>query len=409
MRPLDRDAFATEAGARREVVDRLIDVDAIPPLPDGRLDARDEAIASTAQALLDSGIPLDALARVLAGGRFGLRAVGRLFSEPSPRTEATQADVASALGDDAVHLPAVYAAFGLPEPGPDEHPRADEARLVGEFVRLWSTVDPTGAAHVRAARLLGDGTRRIAEGWLDIYDEVALPDPTTQGAPTVGSHARPADPTDPAQNVSLRMSAVARELVSLLHERHAETSLHGRILGALEGVLVADGELAARPEHPPAIAIVDLSGFTSMTAERGDLEAATVADRLRNLAEKAVARPSGRVVKGLGDGVLLRFPDAASALAGTFDLVASIAAAGLPPAHAGIAAGRVVDRDGDVFGTTVNLAARMVDVAGAGEIVVEEGVVVALPAGTASFLPLGRQELKGLSAPVALWRATPPG
>ena len=408
MRSLPRDEFALEAGVSSDIVDRLIEVDAIRPLPDGRLDARDEAVAATAQALLAAGIDLDALAGSLAGGRFGLRAVGRLFTEPEPRSAETQAEILAGMGAEAAHLAAIYTAFGLPEPEPDAHPRVNEARLVGDFVRAWSSVDPSGRAGVRVARLIGDGTRRMAEGWLDVWDEIAQPDPSTQGAPTVGPHARPADPTDPDQNISLRMSAIARGLVALTYERHAETSLHGRILAALESVLVADGELVARPEHPPAIAIVDLSGFTSMTAERGDLEAATAADRLRDLAERAVAGRRGRLVKSLGDGVLLRFPDAAAALSATLGLVASIDAAGQPPAHGGVAAGRVVDRDGDVFGATVNLAARIAGHAGPGEVLVEEGAVVGLPRRVATFKPVGRVPLKGLPEPVALWRAVAP-
>jgi adenylate cyclase len=83
-------------------------------------------------------------------------------------------------------------------------------------------------------------------------------------------------------------------------------------------------------------------------------------------------------------------------------------ASGLPPAHAGIAAGPVVVRDGDVFGRTVNLASRMAAEATAGEVLVEEGVVVALPRGTAIFEPVGRVELKGFPEPIALWRALAP-
>lgn len=408
MRSLDRDAFAAEAATKREVVDRLIEVHAIVPLPDGTLDVRDETVASTAQALVDAGIELELLARTIAGGRFGLRAVGSLFSQPVPRTRETQAEIAARSGPDAPNVAAVYAALGLPEPAPDAHPRVDEAALIGEFIRIWSLVDPSGRAHVRVARQIGDGTRRIAEGWLDVWDEFARPDPTTQGAPTVGPQARPTDPTDPEQNLSIRMSAVARGLVALAHERHAEASLQSRILGAIESVLVAEGDLTSRPDRPPAIAIVDLSGYTSLTAERGDIEAATAADRLRDLADQAIAG-RGRLVKSLGDGVLLRFPNAAAALAATLELVSAIAAGGLPPAHAGIAAGRVVDRDGDVFGGTVNLAARIAGQAGPGEILVDEGVVVALPRGIASFAPVGRVPLKGLPEPVAIWRATPPG
>jgi class 3 adenylate cyclase len=146
-----------------------------------------------------------------------------------------------------------------------------------------------------------------------------------------------------------------------------------------------------------------------MTVERGDEAAAAAADQLRALAEECVRAVDGRLVKLLGDGVLLRFDEAASAIRATLDLVARVAITpNLPAIHAGIAAGRVVVRDGDIFGQTVNLAARIASVAGPGEVVVEEGVVVALPRGTADFDPIGRVELKGFPMPIALWRATEP-
>ena len=117
----------------------------------------------------------------------------------------------------------------------------------------------------------------------------------------------------------------------------------------------------------------------------------------------------GRIVKVLGDGVLLQFPDAVAAIRATLGLITRIGGSDdLPAAHAGIAAGRIVVRDGDVFGQTVNLAARVASEAGPGDVVVEEGVVVALPRGTADFAPIGRVELKGFPLPIALWRATAP-
>jgi class 3 adenylate cyclase len=409
VRSLELDAFAAEAGASVAVVKRLVDVGAIVPGADGRIKVEDEATASTAQALVDSGIGLDDLAWALSNRRFGLRSLGKVFSEPVPRTVETHAELAAALGDDGVHLPAVYAALGIPEPQPTDHPRVDEAAIVGDFVRLWGLVDPSGQAHVRVARQIGDGTRRIAEGWLDVWDEVAQPGPTTQGAPTVGPLANPQDPTDPTQNPSIGMSALGRRLVSLVHERQLETTLNARILGAIEHVLVDAGRLPARPARPPAIAFVDFSSFTSLTIERGDAVAAEMADRLRVLGEEEAATNDGRLVKALGDGVLLRFDDAIGALRAVFRLVERMAEADLPAAHVGIAAGRVVVRDGDVYGQTVNLASRIASEAAAGQVIVEEGVVVALPRGTAVFTALGRRELKGVPTPIALWEARPPG
>jgi adenylate cyclase len=233
---------------------------------------------------------------------------------------------------------------------------------------------------------------------------VAQPDATTQGAPTVGTHARPADPGDPSQNLSIGMAEMGRRLVSLVHERQVQATLNGRIISSIEQVLLTSGRLPARVVRPPAIAFVDLADFTTLTERRGDEAAAKTAAGLLELAEAAGRREGGRVVKELGDGVLLRFPDAERALRAVRELVGSTTDAGLPAAHAGIAAGSVVVRDGDVFGRTVNLASRIADLAGPGDVVVEEGVVVALPRGTAAFEPIGRVELKGIADPVALWR-----
>src|SRR6185503_11154647 len=204
-----------------------------------------------------------------------------------------------------------------------------------------------------------------------VWDETAQPDASTQGAPTVGSRARPTDPSDTHQNVAIEMGGVARGLVSLVHERHVEATLTSRIIASMEGVLGAAGRLPARAQRPPAVAFVDVAGFTSLTVERGDEAAAAVATALFDIADRAVRSSSGRVVKQLGDGVLLRLPDSETAIRAVAAIVASTPRQGLPAAHAGIAAGPVFVRDGDIFGRTVNLASRIADRAGPGEILVE--------------------------------------
>ena len=73
-----------------------------------------------------------------------------------------------------------------------------------------------------------------------------------------------------------------------------------------------------------------------------------------------------------------------------------------------MAAGRLVVRDGDVYGRTVNLAARIAGDAGPGQVVVEEGAVIALPKGTARFEPLGRFSSRASPVQVGLWLATAP-
>jgi adenylate cyclase len=79
-------------------------------------------------------------------------------------------------------------------------------------------------------------------------------------------------------------------------------------------------------------------------------------------------------------------------------------AIGLPPAHIGIHAGPVIFQDGDVYGRTVNIASRLASVAQAGQVIVSEEV--AQLAEGFSFQDIGPVTLKGVAAPMRLFRAS---
>jgi adenylate cyclase len=101
---------------------------------------------------------------------------------------------------------------------------------------------------------------------------------------------------------------------------------------------------------------------------------------------------------------MLHFADPGLAVAAARDLVDGAPGAGLPPARVGIDSGRVVFRDGDYYGQTVNVAARVTEYAGPGDVLVSEAVATALT-DRARLEELGPIELKGLREPVALYRA----
>jgi adenylate cyclase len=84
------------------------------------------------------------------------------------------------------------------------------------------------------------------------------------------------------------------------------------------------------------------------------------------------------------------------------EMVAELPAAGLPPAHVGVAAGPVVVQGGDYFGRTVNLAARIAAHAGAGQVLVSESVLQAPAPDGVRFVELGAVQLKGFARPVRL-------
>ena len=106
-----------------------------------------------------------------------------MFEPPAPRASGTYAELRAELGPLGDRLPAVFAAFGLPEPAPEHHLRVDEEAVVRGFVEIWHIADPGGDSDVRIARLAGETSRRLAETWLDVWDATAQPALASQGAP----------------------------------------------------------------------------------------------------------------------------------------------------------------------------------------------------------------------------------
>ena len=87
------------------------------------------------------------------------------------------------------------------------------------------------------------------------------------------------------------------------------------------------------------------------------------------------------------------------------DMVEGVANHDLPPAHVGLHAGPVVFQDGDYFGRTVNLAARIADYARPGKVVVSHEVVDAAEGTPVTFTEVGPVELKGVSGTLSLHTA----
>jgi adenylate cyclase len=107
-------------------------------------------------------------------------------------------------------------------------------------------------------------------------------------------------------------------------------------------------------------------------------------------------------VKWLGDGVMFYFREPAAAALAALEMVEAVGRQGLPPAHVGIHAGPVIFQDGDYFGRTVNLAARIAEYARPGEVLVSQEVVDAAEGGPVTFTEIGPVELKGVRGTLRL-------
>ena len=160
-----------------------------------------------------------------------------------------------------------------------------------------------------------------------------------------------------------------------------------------------------------AVVFTDLVGVTELTAVSGDASAVELLGIQEQLV--AAALPDGaRLVKELGDGLLLWFPDATSALRTALDLQSVFEteadASGLPLwVRIGLHWGRQARRGSDLVGHDVNVAARIVDVAGPGEVVLSLATRQCLDRSVVdvSFDELGPVVMKGLPDPVPLFRA----
>src|SRR4029078_11924222 len=90
-----------------------------------------------------------------------------------------------------------------------------------------------------------------------------------------------------------------------------------------------------RDLHPPAIAFLDLSGFTRLAGAKGEEAGAKVAVAVSDLVQASSVSRHGRVVKSLGDGVMLHFRDPGEAVAAALDLVDAAPLGGLPHPRGG--------------------------------------------------------------------------
>jgi adenylate cyclase len=159
------------------------------------------------------------------------------------------------------------------------------------------------------------------------------------------------------------------------------------------------------PTVEATFAFIDLAGFTALTEAHGDAEAVNVIRAFRYRVMHHL-RPGDRLVKTIGDAVMLTFPDPRRAVDALRAVLASelvhhdtvlLPRAG---AHHGIA----VAADGDFYGSGVNLAARVASQAGGGELLVTAEIAMAARDSGAVVTHLGAIELRNIPAPVDIYR-----
>ena len=383
--------LALEAGVEVDDVRRLAGAGALRPDENGLHLLTDVMQIRLIEALGAGGVGLEDVTWVIREQGMPLDRVSDMAAV-AESTGRTFEEFSATLGERADLLPAIYAAFGLAVPAPETIMRRDEVSVLAGFLEVWELVEDRPDVYARAARILGEGVRRIDAATVDLFDELGGPPPV---------RLRKGLSIEDAQRPIQLLGPVMEQALVWLHRRHTEHEVFERIVSNVEGAVARAGRKEQHPVEPPAIAFVDLSGYTALTVGIGDEDAVQMATSLHSLALDSAREHEGRVVKLLGDGVVLRYPSPRSAVASVIGLMAAVRAAGLPPAHAGIAAGPIVTRDGDVYGHTVNLASRIASHAPAGELLVPAELAAT---NGLDYDDLGEAALKGVSEPVRLAR-----
>jgi adenylate cyclase len=387
------EAVAERAGVDADYVARLVELGILAP-GDGLFSVNDSRRIGVVQALERAGLPLEGIGGAIRRGDMSLDFVDQAgYERFAGLTPETFRQVSARTNVPLDLLLVIREAMGFAQPAPDDRVRADEMEVV-PFVALQHAHGFRRIVIERWLRTYGDSLRRIAETEADWYRSEVL-------GPLLSAGKSAAEVVEATGQLGTVISELADQaLLGLFHGQQANAWMRN-ILEGFETSLTRAG-LLDPAEQRPAICFLDLTGYTRLTEERGDEAAAELAGRLARLVQRTSAQHGGKPVKWLGDGVMFYFREPGRGVLAALEMVEAAADANLPPAHVGIDAGPVLFQEGDYFGRTVNVAARIADYARQGEVVVSQEVVDASSGAGVSFTAIGPVELKGLSAAVQL-------
>jgi len=391
--------LAARAGISPEEVERLVEFGILVPRDGTRpFRAVDALKIRVARGCEEGGLPMDGMAEAVRAGLLSFAFVESWPFEPwSSRGPQTHLKLAEEVGLSFEALQRLVEAFGFVRPEPEDVVVEAErpiALLAGRLAEL-EIVDPATSA--RLGRVYAEAFRRIALAETEIYHSGVE-------VPLLRSGLGESRTMELASSLSPALTGMLDDAVMAAYRRQQELTWTEHQIEHIEQAL--DDAGVSLPAAPPtAMCFLDLSGFTRLTEEQGDEEAAALASRLSEIVQQDSRLHGGETVKWVGDGVMFRFRDPSGAVVSSLDMVEEIPAAGLPPAHVGVAAGPVIRQGGDYYGRTVNLASRISDRAASGQVLVSEPVAEMASVRSVTFVPVGPVELKGLTGPVDLFEA----
>jgi len=345
-----------------------------------------DALARVRKVLRAAGASDDDIDDAAGRENLDLLAVD-VLTVPSGR-RYTSVEVSNETGLPLAVLKRMWRALGFLEPDDDDALLTEldlgAARDLRQLLDLGVT-DPDTA--LQLARVLGSSMARVAEASL------------LRGADALGAADDDVAAADAFAAVAEQTLPAMARLLEFAWRRHMQAV-------ARRAVLLRAAVRDAGSGPVVAVGFADMVGFTLLSQHLGGDELAVVVRRFEEISYDVVAAHGGRVVKTIGDEVMFVVSDSAAAARIGLDLAAAYADDDLlGDVRVGLAAGPVLVRDGDYFGATVNLAARIVQIAEPGTVLVSDDLHTMLEACAAGEFgggPLRPRVLKDVGR-VQLW------
>jgi adenylate cyclase len=288
----------------------------------------------------------------------------------------------------------IYASFGLSSMSLDVV--SDEDLQIMKYIAAVLDAGFPLEAYLQLQRVYGQAIAQIADAEVRLFHLYVHEPLMRAGVPGV-------EIAEEMEGLTRDTLPFAAPVMNYLHGRFLAQFVEQDVIGHMEADLTESSPQEGRLRV--AIAFADLSGYARLTVERGDEEAVDTVERFVEAVEQTLPTDA-RVIKTLGDEVMVVGSDPAALTEWAVDLQSAVKA-GEPPPRIGIHYGDALYRDGDYYGRDVNQAARVVARAAGGEVLVTRPVVsVASGMDGLEFDRIGEVGLKGFSEPTELFIAS---
>jgi adenylate cyclase len=387
---------AARAGVAPGTVRRWIAIGLVPGYA-GRWTPAAVAYVRVVARLRARGHTLAEIKRASEAGQLAVGPIEDLLGGSERRH--TLRDVSRATGLEAGLIERILAAMGSGAGEPVSELLSDEDLEMLRYVATMLEAGLPSVAFLQLARVYGQALAQVAEAEVRLIHLYVHEPLMREGMPNV--------------EIAEEMEGLARELIPFVvpllrytHDRLLGHFVEQDVIGHMESELVERASEEGRVRL--AIVFADLAGYARLTVERGDEEALAAVERFVEEVQRTLPADA-RVVKTLGDEVMVVGPDAGALVVWAVGLGARTRA-GDPPPRIGMHYGDALYRDGDYYGREINQAARVVARAGGGEVLVTRPVVdVAAGYDGVRFERIGEVRLKGFSEPTELFIASAPG